>query len=304
MENHEVPAAVEVDVIVTGWLQMPAAYVFRGPGPAPRRLATVIGGALVPGGERLHAPCLAYVLGHPSAGTILIDTGFHPDATSDRRREFGLAMSLLFRSLAIPGESYEERLRRLNVEPREVERVVMTHLHGDHTSGMRLLPRARFVCTRREWEAAHASGAAARGYHASHLPPGSRVDLLDLEGDGEPHGPFAATLDLLGDGSVRLVSTPGHTAGHMSVLVRVPGGRRLLIVGDAAYTLCSIREGILPLLTASDELASRSLRDLKAFAEGEPEAVLVPSHDPEAWRAVGGLAPAPRSQSAAAGRPA
>ena len=114
------------------------------------------------------------------------------------------------------------------------------------------------------------------------------MELIDFEAEGEPYGPFTRTVDLLGDGSVRLVSTPGHTPGHMSVLVRAEGERHVLIVGDAAYTLRSVREQVLPLLTAGDEAYRNSLAELKAFSEQEPDAVLVPTHDPDAWRQLSG----------------
>jgi glyoxylase-like metal-dependent hydrolase (beta-lactamase superfamily II) len=221
---------------------------------------------------------------HPEAGTILVDTGFHRDAKTSLRGDFGTTMGLVFRSLRPADEPYEEQLARCGVDPAAVERVVMTHLHVDHTSGMRLLPNARFLCDAVEWRAANATGASVRGYVGKHLPPESRVDLVDFEADGQPHGPFARTIDLLGDGSVRLISTPGHTPGHLSVLLRARGDAPVLLVGDAVYTLRSMREEILPLLTAGDEAYRRSLRELKAFAEDEPEAILVPSHDPSAWR--------------------
>lgn len=57
-------------------------------------------------------------------------------------------------------------------------------------------------------------------------------------------------------------------------------------MGDAAYTLRNVREQRLPLLTASDGRARESLRELAAFAELEPGATLVPSHDPDAWRTL------------------
>jgi glyoxylase-like metal-dependent hydrolase (beta-lactamase superfamily II) len=114
------------------------------------------------------------------------------------------------------------------------------------------------------------------------------MDFVDLAATGEPHGPFERTIDLLGDGSVRLVATPGHTAGHLSVLVRRRSGGRALLIGDAVYTLRSIAEERLPLMTADDATYLRSLRAIKAFAASEPDAVLVPSHDPSAWRRLGG----------------
>ena len=281
MNPNDAPAAVEVDVMVTAWLRMPHGYVFRADGG--NRVTQALG-VVRPGGETLRAPCLAYVVRHPTAGTILVDTGFHPDARESLRADFGARMALVFRGLDHPGQSYEEQLRDRGVEPTEVERVVMTHLHVDHTSGMRLLPNARFVCSREEWRAATGRGAGGRGYVAGHLPAEERMDLVDLEARGEPHGPFATTIDLLGDGSIRLISTPGHTRGHMSLLLRVAGDRQVLIVGDAVYTLRSMREEILPMLTYGDDVYLRSLRELKAFAEQEPDAILVPTHDPEAWR--------------------
>ena len=285
---HDV-GGVQLEMIVTAELPFPRAYVFRGGGPGVARPPRLLAVAVLPGGEPpLRGQCLAYVIRHPSAGTLLVDTGFHPDARADLRKDFGLAMGLFFRGLKPAETPYDEQLRELGVEPGEVERAIMTHLHVDHTSGMRLLPRARFICTRPEWKAARGRGVSARGFVSHHLPPESRTELIDFEADGEPYGPFTRTVDLLGDGTVRLVSTPGHTPGHMSVLVCVEGGGQVLIVGDAAYTLRSIREQVLPLLTADDDAYRSSLAELKAFSEEEPDAVLVPTHDPDAWRQLSG----------------
>lgn len=276
-------AAASLDVLVVGEIPTPHAYVFRPEGGHQvRRLAAVFN----PRGRVVRSPCLAYVLRHPSAGVILIDTGLHPDASGNLRKDFGVPMALLFRKLQPPERPYPDQLRELGVEADQVERVIMTHLHVDHTSGMRSLPNATFACTRAEWVAANARGAAGKGYVSHHLPPETRMELLDFEAAGEPHGPFSRTIDLLGDDSIRLISTPGHTAGHMSVLVRIPSGDQVLVVGDAVYTLRSIREEILPFLTVDDTVYLRSLRELKAFAEHEPDATLVPSHDPTAWHAL------------------
>src|SRR5213080_2008783 len=143
---------VDVEVIVTGNVPMPHAYVFRPEGGNPLLRAAQV--FLPGGGETVKAACLAYVLRHSSAGTILIDTGFHRDASTSPRKDFGTFMGLVARGVRPAGTPYDERLRELGVEPREVERVIMTHLHFDHTSGMRLLPNATFVTTRREWKAA------------------------------------------------------------------------------------------------------------------------------------------------------
>jgi glyoxylase-like metal-dependent hydrolase (beta-lactamase superfamily II) len=275
-------AAVTLDVMVTAYLPVPCGYVYRAGGNALTRLRN----GLRAGADALRCPCLAFVVRHPSARAILIDTGLHPDACANPRADFGFPMRLLFKDLQPAGPSFDAQLRERGVEPDDVDQVVMTHLHVDHTSGMRLLPRATFTCTRDEWAATRRPLAAAKGYVARHLPPASRMCLIDIERDGIAHGVFEKTLDLFGDGSVRLIATPGHTPGHMSILLRIADGPRVMLVGDAAYTRRGIEEGILPMLTDDDEASRRSLRALRDFARSEPEAVLVPTHDPDAWRAL------------------
>jgi N-acyl homoserine lactone hydrolase len=280
VSRASIEGGVELDVILTAEGPLPRDYVYRASG---NRLAQLIAG-LRPGGEVLRTPCLAFAVRHPAAGTILIDTGFHRDAMEHRRRDFGIPMGVMFRHLRPSEEPFDRQLAALGIEAIAVRQAIMTHLHVDHTSGMRLLPNAEFVCSREEWAAAQGRFPAASGYVPHHLPAVSRMRLLDFERDGEPYTTFAKTIDLLGDGSVRLLSTPGHTAGHISILLRLAEGPRVLLIGDAAYTLRSVDEGILPMIAADDEAALRSLAEIKAFAEREPEAILVPTHDPTAWK--------------------
>jgi N-acyl homoserine lactone hydrolase len=159
--------------------------------------------------------------------------------------------------------------------------VVMTHLHPDHTSAMSAFPRARFVVAREEWEAATGRLALTRGYLRGHLPPASAVRLVE-PGEWRPWEAFARTLDLLGDGTIRLVATPGHTAGHLSVLFAGDDGP-VLYLADAVYTLRNLREDVLPWRTADDEASRRSLAEIRAYAEAHPGVPLVPTHDPEVW---------------------
>jgi len=283
--------APPVDVIVAAWLPTPHDYVFRA---SEHRLARLRHG-LRAGPDALRSPCLAFVIRHPTAGPVLVDTGLHPDALISVAADYGFPMRLLFGGMEPEPLAFDAQLRRLEIEPADVAQVVMTHLHVDHTSGMRLLPDATFTATRQEWDATRGRLAAGRGYVARHLPPASRMRLLDIEGDGVPHGPFARTIDLLGDGSIRLVSTPGHTAGHLSVLVELPERPTVLLVGDAAYTLRSIEEERLPMLTHDDDASRRTLHALRQFARDRPDAIVVPTHDPDAWRALAAGATASRS---------
>jgi N-acyl homoserine lactone hydrolase len=277
---------VEVDVIHFASLPTPHDYVFRPDGRPLSRWWT----GLRAGDDALDGPCLAFILRHPERGVTLIDTGLHPDAHASVASDFGWPMRALFKGLRPVGPAFDEQLRDRGVDPDAIERVIMTHLHVDHTSGMRLLPNARFICTPEEWAATRRRDSALKGYVAHHLPDEHRVNLVDLTASGSPEGPFALTHDLFGDGSVRLVFTPGHTPGHLSVLVSTHDLGDVLLAGDAAYTLRSIQEERLPLLTDDDTRSRATLRQLRDYQAAHPAAVVVPTHDPEAWRRLHGKA--------------
>lgn len=285
---------VSIDVLFHGELPAPHGYVYR---PAGNRV-TRWPKALTAGGDPVRMPCLSFVLRHPRAGVILVDTGFHPDLLTRGAADFGFPLRVIFRGVRPGPTAFDVQLRERGIDPAEVTQVVMTHLHGDHTSGMRLLPRAEFVVSADELRAARGRGAATKGFVAAHLPADARFRVLDVARVGESFGPFERAVDLLGDGSVRLLSTPGHTPGHLSVLVATDDGP-VLLAGDAAYTRRSIDERILPLLTGSDRDAQATLDALHAYVGAHPEATVVPTHDPDAWRA---LAPgSTREREAAAG---
>ncbi|MFA4927486.1 MAG: N-acyl homoserine lactonase family protein [Patulibacter sp.] len=270
-------AAVTLDVLFHGVLPSPHGYVYR---PAGNRLVRTLRGFR---GGSVPLPCLSFVLRHPTAGVILVDTGFHPDLVEKGAADFGFPLRVIFRSVRPEPTAFGAQLRERGIDPGDVTQVVMTHLHGDHTSGMRLLPRAEFVVSAEELRTARGRGAGTKGFVAGHLPEDARFRVVDIAG-GEPFGPFARSIDLLGDGSVRLLGTPGHTPGHLSVLVRTDDHGPVLLVGDAAYTRRSIAERILPLLTDDDVAAQASLDALHAYTQEHPEVVVIPTHDPDAWR--------------------
>jgi N-acyl homoserine lactone hydrolase len=270
---------VELEVLHVGDVPTPKPWIFGAQGRFG--LAELV----MKRGDTITIPLLAWLIRHPDAGPIVVDTGLHPDAARSVSDDYGRVNGLLFGALHASPRGFADQLGDLGVDPAEVQLAVMTHLHADHTSGMRLLPNAEFAITREEWAAASGRGAVLGGYVSSHLPPASRVRQINFR-HGTGHGHFARTIDLLGDGSVRLLSTPGHSPGHMSLLVQTADQGEVLIVGDAVYTLKSLREQIKPFRMASERRYLDSVRQLRAYAAANPDATLVPTHDPDAWRMV------------------
>ena len=90
-------------------------------------------------------------------------------------------------------------------------------------------------------------------------------------------------MDLFGDGSVRIVFTPGHSLGHCSVILRLKD-REALLTGDAANTMRTIEDSILPFKMEDEHLFKRSLREIQLYLRGTPDALVIPGHDMKAWR--------------------
>jgi N-acyl homoserine lactone hydrolase len=136
-----------------------------------------------------------------------------------------------------PADEIAPRLRSISIEPETVDTVVLSHLHTDHVGCIEAFPHARIVVHRLEWEQATGLGGHLRGYLPQRWPEHLEPDLVDL--DGEALGPFRGSYDVAGDGNLLLVPTPGHTAGHASLLVR--GERQSwLLAGDLAHTAAEV----------------------------------------------------------------
>ena len=96
---------------------------------------------------------------------------------------------------------------------------------------------------------------------------------------------FGRSFDLFADGSVRLVYTPGHSAGHQSVIVRLRD-RELLIAGDAIYFLETLEHERRGMFLDDEHNWRRSLREIQLYRRENPDAVVIPSHDVELWRSM------------------
>lgn len=226
-------------------------------------------------------PVPVFLVEHPTAGRLLIDTGFHASVQDKAHTSLGRRQAWMLPARQADGESAPEQLRARGVEPADVATVVMTHLHNDHASGAVQFPDATFVVDAVEWQAA-CKGGFAEGYRHEHFDQPLDWRTIDYA-QAAAHAGFDRTLDLFGDGSVRLLSTRGHTAGHQSVLLAL-AGRELLLTADAAYTRRSIDEQLVPIFVFGGEDNYRaSLARIRDYAEHTPAAVVIPGHDPELW---------------------
>jgi glyoxylase-like metal-dependent hydrolase (beta-lactamase superfamily II) len=140
---------------------------------------------------------------------LLWDTGY-PDAVADKPVENQVGKATRARKLAA-------QLAELNVRPEDVTFVAVSHTHGDHVGNVDMFPASTLLIQKAELDWAFAEGK----------PAPFRKD--------RPTRPLTGDLDVFGDGSVVILSTPGHTPGHQSLLVHLGRTGWLVLTGDLAH---------------------------------------------------------------------
>jgi len=193
----------------------PRGWFERAPGRGAGLKALGIG---VPAAELIDIPIVAFLLEHPTAGPVLVDTGFQrivaEGPSRERTRNLGRVGRLMARDLRMePRQCVAAQLQAHGIEESDLSLIVMTHLHFDHASALCDFPAATVLVSAPEWAAAHGRYLFMHGYVPAQLSPAPSYRTIEFE-PGAQGDPFAHALDVFGDGSLRLVFTPGHTRGH------------------------------------------------------------------------------------------
>lgn len=278
-------ATVVVEPIVAGHVDFPRKTMVS---PGGRFLTLKLLRALLFQAEPNVVPVPAFLIRHPSAGPILVDTGLHPSIATDGKENFGGASNRFGKPSLQPGEDVPAQLRSRGLDPNEIPIVVMTHLHIDHTSAISEFPNSTFVVAEPEWvEATTGSGGLFKGYRRQHVDYAFEYRTVDFNrGNVDSYASFGRTFDLFGDGSIRLAFTPGHSAGHISLVCRL-AKRDFVIGGDAMYLLDQLLgKAALPPRPEDSHNYRRSLQELKLFHSQFPDAVITPGHDPDFYDRV------------------
>jgi N-acyl homoserine lactone hydrolase len=272
-------ASVVVEPMEAGRARFPAAFFESDGGllAAPRAL-----GIRTPRSEYMALPVPVYLIRHPGAGAILVDTGLHGSIARNPRDNMGRIAASYWE--LEEGEDAPSQLRAKGLSTGQIEAVILTHLHHDHASGISQFPDSVFVLSAEEWDVAtNVSRPLLHGYRPKHYDYAFDYRTVDFDEEYvESYGPFGRTFDLFGDGSIRLVYTPGHSAGHMSVIARLPR-RDFVITADVAYTWRQFQGGPEPWRVQDRHNWRRSLKEMQAYRRAYEYALVVPGHDPEFW---------------------
>jgi glyoxylase-like metal-dependent hydrolase (beta-lactamase superfamily II) len=246
------------------------------------------------GGQHRRVAChsLVALLHHPQHGWILWDTGYAPRML-DATRRFPFSLYRRATPLSIdPALSIITQLGRWNLQARDIRYVIISHFHADHIAGLRDFPEAEIIAAEEAYaDVAHLQGLSAlkRAFIPELLPQdfAQRTRLLSKFSDQELPA-LGSTIDLFGDGTLLLVSLPGHARGQIGLLAHTERGR-FLFAADGCWLRQAIIERRFPsrlthFFIDDARAMQQTIYHLHDFSQIWQDVRIIPSHCPEAYQ--------------------
>jgi len=211
-------------------------------------------------------PISAYLL-ETSQGYILIDTGINSTLTNDPDLAYKYFTSQGWHPVPVvlPQHELLAQFEQVGVRPQDVEHIIMTHMHADHTGNLKHFRHARISIQRLEYEHAFSNNISPAWFKTDYDFPDLNWHIVDGDWQVMP--------------GLEIILTRGHTPGHQSAVVQLPKSGPLVLTADAGDLWENFEEEILPGESVDDPAALASIRRLKQIAQ-EREGQLILGHDP------------------------
>lgn len=199
---------------------------------------------------------------------LLWDTGV-PEATLGDPRGWSTLPNLIVYHL---DKSLTGQLAEIGLKPGDIGHVAISHTHGDHIGNVGMFHDSTIVMQRAEYSWIHSANGSNDNVNKlmalARQLLGTPKNLQLIDGDA----------DVFGDGSVTLVSTPGHTPGHQSLLVHLKNSGFILLSGDVVHLEENFRRNIVPSLNTSEAESIASMKRIRQLITAY-KAMFIINHD-------------------------
>lgn len=226
-------------------------------------------------GTWLEIPIRSFLIVH-SKGLVLFDTGMNIKNATDPEGYWGPTVLKYFVPRMTEEQTPQKQLEKLGYSTKDITYVVPSHFHLDHVGNMKYFPNSTIIVQKEELRAAWWPEAFQRTTFVLKDYEDTRdFNFLQLKGED---------WDIFGDGKVVVLSTPGHTQGHQSLLVRLEKTGTVVLTGDAVYLVENLK-GVPPGVTYNVTQSMESIERIKRFAERDKGQVW-PSHDIDFYKGI------------------
>lgn len=209
-----------------------------------------------------------YLIRHP-AGDLIWDAGL-PDALHE---EEGGVDSGQFRA-SVP-TTLASQLAEIGLTADDIEYFSISHSHFDHVGNSAMFAASAFLIDSDERAYMFRDEARADEQAFAQIAPLEDAETIEFDGD----------YDVFGDGSVKIIATPGHTPGHASLLVNLKNSGPVLLSGDLYHLIESREKRTVPSFNTDEAQTLESMDRFEALAE-ETGARVVIQHSQEHFDAL------------------
>jgi N-acyl homoserine lactone hydrolase len=216
-------------------------------------------------------PIYSWVIEHDE-GIIVVDTGDIPSSIPSFLTQSKRDIK--------PNELIEPQLAKLGIKTGDVSKIVLTHIHGDHANGIAPFVNTPIWISQREYQAFHSLSKQLINKLSLEVPAGFNPQPFSFQ--PKSFGPFESSFPLTKAGDVIAVPTPGHTAGHTSVIV-IENGISYFIGGDVTYDEAALIKQDFQGPSEVPNEQPQTLAKVLQYSQANPT-VYLPSHDLESGK--------------------
>ena len=207
-----------------------------------------------------------FLIQHPK-GWIMWDAGL-PDELINQKD--GVEAWIFHLSMK---KTVMAQFEEIGIHPNDVDYFAFSHIHNDHTGNANYFKSAKLIMQEKEYDIAF--NPDKRPFNYDDYKELKKLEVIKLNGD----------YDLFGDGTIQFISTPGHTAGHQSLLLKLEDTGSVIISGDIAYYEENYQNKGIPTFNTNKEDSLTSIEKIKQLVKNE-NAQLWIQHDKEHFKTL------------------